>query len=161
VEAFEKTAVAYPDSLLILAGYQFDAFDKLVSKLSPAVKARVSYAGFVTGEEKIRLLSHTEVFVLPSRHESSPISILEAAACGKPVLVSDIPELAFVTEEGFGVSFRSGSAVDLANKLCGLLGDEPLRRRLGQAGKIYARNFSWDAIAPQFENALQGGTACA
>jgi len=160
-KAFEETGRAYPDSRLVLAGYQFDAFDGLVSKLSPAVRDRVSYAGFVTGEEKLRLLSGAEVFVLPSRHESSPISILEAAACGKPVLVSDIPELAFVAEEGFGLSFRSGSVPDLAEKLDLLLRDESLRLRLGRQGKSYARNFSWDAIALRFEDALRDAAASA
>jgi glycosyltransferase involved in cell wall biosynthesis len=84
----------------------------LLSGLPASLKKKIEYAGFVAGDEKIRLLSGAKLFVLPSRHESSPISILEAAACKKPVIVSDIPELFYVREEGFGLNFPSGSEQD-------------------------------------------------
>jgi glycosyltransferase involved in cell wall biosynthesis len=77
---------------------------------------------------KVNLLSRARIFVLPSCHESSPISILEAAACGKPVIVSDIPELAFVCQEGFGISFPSGSANELSKQMRLLLSDSKKER---------------------------------
>jgi glycosyltransferase involved in cell wall biosynthesis len=159
VRAFEKISKKFADIDLVLAGYEFDPFDTLVSKLSPGMKKRISYAGFVTGEEKAWLLSHAKFFVLPSRHESSPISILEAAACGKPVLVSDISELEFVRENGFGLSFRSGSVDSLAEKMGLLLEDPSQRQRMGLAGRNFAKNFSWDSIALDFEDALQSVVA--
>jgi glycogen(starch) synthase len=92
---------------------------------------------------------------LPSRHESQPISILEAAASGKPLVVSDIPELGFVAENSFGLSFSSGSSAGLGEKLRILLSDAGLRGKLGAQGREYAKNFLWDSVAIQFENALQ------
>ncbi|MGD1074568.1 MAG: glycosyltransferase family 4 protein [Thermodesulfovibrionales bacterium] len=155
VRAFEKISEKFAGIDLVLAGYEFDPFDALVSKLPPAVKKRIRYAGFVTGEEKVRLLSRATFSVLPSRHESSPISVLEAAACGKPVLVSDIPELRFVEENGFGLSFRSGSVDDLAEKMGFLMKDTSGRQLMSRSGKDFAKNFSWETIALQFEDALK------
>lgn len=63
------------------------------------------------------MLSEAKIFVLPSQNESFPVCILEAAAFMKSVIVSDIPELSFVLKEGFGLSFKSGSADDLSEKI--------------------------------------------
>ncbi|GAB4413323.1 MAG: glycosyltransferase family 4 protein [Thermodesulfovibrionales bacterium] len=154
IEAFERIAVQYPELRLILAGYEFDRFNKLLSGCHSFLKGRIHYAGFVTGEDKMRLLSGAKMVVLPSRHESSPISIIEAAACGKPVIVSDIPELRFVQEEGFGLCFHSGSKDGLAEKLRVLLGNDKMREEMGRQGREFSRRFLWDSIATQFENVL-------
>jgi glycosyltransferase involved in cell wall biosynthesis len=155
IQAFTKIHGSSEQVKLILAGYEFDRFEDLVSGLPPAVKERIGYAGFVSGEEKVRLLSGARFAVLPSRHESSPISVLEAAACGKAVIVSDIAELRFVEENGFGMCFRSGSVDDLAEKMQGLLHEESSRERMGLKGREYAGEFLWDAIALRFEEALR------
>ena len=120
-----------------------------------SLKGKIEFAGFVTGAEKIRLLSNARIFILPSRHESSPISILEAAACGIPVIVSDIPELSFVSREGFGLSFPSGSADSLSEKIRLFLTDSEQREVSGKRGREYASQFLWDNIAIQFENVLR------
>lgn len=153
-EAFGVIASQYPETRLILAGYEFDRFDTLISCLPPSVGARIGYAGFVTGEEKTRLLAGAKFMVLPSRHESSPVSILEAAACGKAVLVSDIPELAYVKEGGFGLAFRSGSAADLAEGMKTLMRDDTLRKGLGERGREFSSHRLWDRIAIEFEDVL-------
>ncbi|MGC2063320.1 MAG: glycosyltransferase family 4 protein [Thermodesulfovibrionales bacterium] len=155
ISAFTALADRYPGIRLVLAGYEFDRFSSVVLKVPPHVRKLVSYAGFVAGDEKTALLSGARVVVLPSRHESQPVSLLEAAACAKPVVVSDIPELAFVGENQFGLSFPAGSDTGLREKLARVLDDEILRRQLGAAGRVYARQFLWDGLAQQFENALQ------
>jgi glycosyltransferase involved in cell wall biosynthesis len=154
-EAFESVSPEYPGLRLILAGYEFDSVRKLISRSPSFLRERIQYAGFVTGDEKIRLLSRARIFILPSRHESSPISILEAAACGKPVIVSDIPELAFVSREKFGLSFHSGSANELSDKMRLLLAHAEEREALGRRGREFAARFLWDDIAVKFEAALK------
>ena len=154
INAFEQISPEFPDLRLILAGYEFDKFDKLISNFPSTFRKKVIYAGFATGDEKIRLLSGTKIFILPSRHESSPISILEAAACGKPVIVSDVPELSFVHKEGFGLSFQSGSVVGLTEKMKILLSDNKQREAMGRLGREFSSKFLWGDIAKQFEDVL-------
>jgi glycosyltransferase involved in cell wall biosynthesis len=154
IKSFEKISIRYPRLRLVLAGYEFDRFDKLVSGCPPPLKERIEYAGFVAGDEKTRLLSGAKMFVLPSRHESSPISILEAAACGKPVIVSDIPELGFVQEAGFGLSFSSGSETGLTDTIDLLLRADKMREFMGERGREYVSKFLWNCTAIQFEDAL-------
>ncbi|MEW6571713.1 MAG: glycosyltransferase family 4 protein [Nitrospirota bacterium] len=155
LEAFKRINPEHPELRLILAGYEFDRFDRLISALPASLRERIEYAGFVTGEKKIELLSGAKFFVLPSRHECSPISILEAAACGKPVIASDIPELGFVQNEGFGLNFPAGSDEGLKDMMTELLENPALRETMGMKGREYASRFLWDQIAVEFENVLR------
>lgn len=155
IKAFNYISHDFPDLRLVLAGYEFDNFKKVFSLCPSGLIQRIEHAGFVSGIDKFRLLSGSRVFILPSRHESSPISILEAAACGRPVIVSDIKELSFVEKNRFGLSFSSGSAEDLANKLRLLLNDKEKRTEMGMHGRTYASQFLWDDISLEFERVLK------
>jgi len=115
---------------------------------------RVEFRGFIPEEEKAEFFSGSGFLVLPSRYEGQGIVLLEAAACGRPVLVSDIPELAFAVEAGFGVSFKTGDAADLAEKLRLLSGDPGLRREMGMKGRRFAEGYTWERIAGRFEEFL-------
>ena len=110
--------------------------------------------GFVEGQEKIDLLKRCLFLVMPSRYEGYPNTMMEAAACGKPLIVSDIHELRCVVEAGFGVSFKNGDAKDLADKMKFLLGNESLRREMGEKGREFVKNLTWDRIAEEYEEFL-------
>ena len=155
LDAFADLARDFPGIRLVMAGYEYDSFKGLVAGLPAEVKKRVEYAGFLTGAQKTALLSGARIVVLPSRHESSPVSIIEAAACGKPLVVSDIEEMDFVEENHFGVSFPSGSVKGLGDKVAFLLKDRAVRSELGARGREYSRKFLWSSIAKDFENTLE------
>lgn len=156
INAFEKINAEHPEIKLILAGHEFTSFKELVSVCSSSLRDKIEYVGFITGEEKVRLLSKAKMFVLPSRHESSPISILEAAACGKPIIVSNIPELSFVEKNHIGLTFDSGVYESLAEKMIKLLDDERMRKTIGERAREYSKGFRWDRIALRFEEFLNG-----
>jgi len=114
----------------------------------------VTLAGFVGENEKIHLLQNTQALVLPSRFEGWGIVVLEAAACGKPVIVSDIPELQYAVDAGFGISFKTGDAQDLAQKIKFLIENAPRRIEMGQKAREYARDYTWDKISLDYERLL-------
>ncbi len=151
IKAYEELCIRHSGLKLLLAGYEFDKWETLLENLSPDVTRGVEYRGFVSGVEKEKLLLGATFFVLPSRHESSPISIIEAAACGKAVVTADIRELSFVKQNEIGLTFESGNYGDLASAMETLLSDESLRLFLGENGREYARKFQWDNIALKFE----------
>jgi glycosyltransferase involved in cell wall biosynthesis len=82
------------------------------------------------------LLATADVFVLPSKSEGMPISVLEAMAAGLPVVASavgGVPEVVVDGETGFLVP--PGDPEALADALGRLLADGELRRRMGAAGR--------------------------
>lgn len=115
---------------------------------------RAEFVGYAWGEKKEELMRKCLFMVVPSRYEGQPLIIMDTAACGKPVLVSDIPELRYVVEAGFGLSFKTGDAKDLAEKINFLLHDSSLRGEMGKRAREYTRNFSWDKIAEEYEKFL-------
>ncbi len=115
---------------------------------------KVEMVGFVQGKEKINVIKNCSAMVIPSRFEGSPLTAIEAAAFGKPVIVSDIPELAYAVEEGFGLSFRSQDAKDLAGKIKYLMENKDLRAGMGKKARHYAKDFTWNEIADRYEGFL-------
>ena len=114
----------------------------------------VRYLGFLDQVEKICLLKRSKIVIMPSRFEGQGIVALEAAFLGKPVIVSDIPELEYVVRNNFGISFKKDDPEDLKRKIKYLWSNENLIKELGENGKRYAKNFTWDKIAERFENYL-------
>lgn len=114
----------------------------------------VKYKGYLDEEAKNSAIGNSRLLVLPSRFEGQGIVALEAAAMGKPVVVSDIPELKYVVDNGFGISFRKGDSEDLAEKIRYLWDRPDLIREMGERGKKYASQFTWDRIADEYERYL-------
>lgn len=109
----------------------------------------------------IEMYSQAAVFCCPSIYEPFGIINLEAMACDTPVVASavgGIPEVVVPEETGLLVPFAAaadgepldpeGYARDLAAALARLLADEPLRRRMAEAGRRrVVERFSWRAVA--------------
>jgi glycosyltransferase involved in cell wall biosynthesis len=142
------------DTGLLLAGRGKD--EGRLKQMSKELSLKnINFAGFVDEREKMNLLRSAWAMVLPSRFEGWGIVVLEAAACGKPVIVSDIPELQYAVDAGFGISFRTGDAKDLAQKAKLLLDNGQMRNDMGQKAREYAKNYTWDNIALDYERFLK------
>lgn len=141
------------DAKLMLVGRGRD--ENRLKEMTRKLKLNnIGFLGFINEDKKIRVLEGARLFVLPSRYEGQGIVVLEAAACGKPVIVSDIPELRYAVDAGFGLAFKTGDAIDLAEKMKLLLEDESLREELGKRAREYAKNYTWDKIAEEYERCL-------
>ena len=112
-----------------------------------AVEAEIRAAGLegvveLAGErhDVPRLLADADVFVLSTRSEGAPLSVLEAMAAGLPVVASavgGVPEI--VADGATGLLVPPDDAAALAAALEQLLADAALRRRLGAAGRERVR----------------------
>lgn len=104
--------------------------------------------------------AQSHIAVLPSYREGLPKSILEAAACGRPVVTTDVPGCREVVQEGENgliVPVKDPDALALA--ITKLAGDVSLRARMGKQGrKIVVREFSETTVIDQtltlYRNAL-------
>jgi glycosyltransferase involved in cell wall biosynthesis len=79
----------------------------------------VSWVGGQTREEVLSLMQRARVLIVPSVwHETGPLTVIEAFACGLPVIASDLGSIAErVTHERTGLLFNAGDAADLARKV--------------------------------------------
>ena len=104
--------------------------------------------------EKLRMeYQQADMFLFPSSWEGSPKVILEAAACGLPVIVRNnySPETVVHGETGF----QAGSDEELNASLNLLLTNPELRRKLGHSGRLHSQRYNWDLITAQWEETFE------
>jgi glycosyltransferase involved in cell wall biosynthesis len=105
--------------------------------LQPLVTGPVSLLG--ERDDVGGLLAAASVFVLSSRSEGLPISVLEAMAAGLPVIASDVGGLREQVEDGVtGLLVPAGDVAALASALERLVEDAELRTSMGDAGRARA-----------------------
>jgi len=110
------------------------------------VKERVVFTGYVSDETLCALYTSCRAFVYPSLYEGFGLPVLEAMACGAPVVCGDTPALA-ETAGGAALLVEPQDARQLARALLELLEDESARRALAEAGLRRAAHFSWERTA--------------
>jgi D-inositol-3-phosphate glycosyltransferase len=92
--------------------------------------------------------SAAEAVVLPSHYESFGMVALEAMACGTPVVASQVGGLAFLVQDGeTGFTVPVSEPHALADRLCTLIIDQDLRRKMGVQAAEFARGYGWTIIA--------------
>ncbi len=92
--------------------------------------------------------SAAEVVVMPSHYESFGMVALEAMACGKPVVASQVGGLAFLVRDGETGFVVPGNDVEkLAGRLEDLIKNKELRERLGKQSAEHALLFRWETIS--------------
>lgn len=110
------------------------------------VREHVVLTGYVSEEEKVALLSGAEALVYPSVYEGFGMPVLEAMACGTPVLTSNLSSLPEVAgDDALLVDPYETSAI--ADGMEKLLTDEQLRTRLKGAGSARVQRFTWAETA--------------
>lgn len=155
VDAYKEFYKVFPDIKLVIGGDGRDKnkFSEILKKLPGNVKQNIEMVGWVEGENKMLLLNDAMFAVMPSRYETQGITALEAMACGKPLVVSDIPELSYATANGAGISFKSEDAVSLAQAMKEMA-TSGVRKEMGQRGREWVKDLTWDKIALKYEEFL-------
>lgn len=136
-------------------GRQGWKFQEILDKpKSLSVEGRVIFTGFLADEELVYLLSGALCFVLPSFWEGFGIPVVEAMACGVPVIVSSnssLPEVA--GDAGIYIDPRSKS--DLIQAINNLRWDKKLRAEKSRLGIKQAEKFSWQKMTSQMLQTLE------
>jgi hypothetical protein len=106
----------------------------------------VRWLGYVAEQELVSLYAGAELFVYPSRFEGFGLPVVEAMACGTPVVASDVPALREVGGDA-ALFVPPGQPAALAAAMSRLLGDPAAARAARAAGLDRARGFSWTSTA--------------
>jgi glycosyltransferase involved in cell wall biosynthesis len=138
---------ALPGVTLTVAGDgpERNALEALAVKLG--IEKRVAFVGWIDAAERDRLLARARVFAMPSLWDE-PFGIVgvESLAAGVPVVASAVGGIPSWLEDGeTGLLVPRGDVDELAAALLRLLGDDELRLRLGEHGRVAATRYSLDA----------------
>ena len=132
-------AMQYVDSKLIICGKGPD--DKRLRKKIEkyGLSDKIEMKGWVSEEEKQRLMSECKMFVMPSLFESYGLAALEIMSYGRPVVCTDVNGLPDTVKDG-GIYVKPKDAEGLADAINMLLSDEKKRKELGINSRKVAEN---------------------
>jgi glycosyltransferase involved in cell wall biosynthesis len=154
VSAWAALRREFPTTLpLVLAGgygWRSRGLERQLAELAPA---GLRHLGRVTDARLLELLQAASVFVYPSFYEGFGLPVVEAMACGVPVVTSDrssLPEVA----GGAALLVDPEDAGQLAGAVAHLLAEPALAAELAGRGLERARTFRWDSAARAHEEAF-------
>jgi glycosyltransferase involved in cell wall biosynthesis len=110
-------------------------------------QGRIHFEGFIPRDKLIERYQQVHLYVAPTRYETFGYTLLEAMACGRPVIASDIgpvPELVHHEETGWLVPRDNAEA--LAQTIITALRNPERREAYGKAGRQFAENFAIDRV---------------
>jgi glycosyltransferase involved in cell wall biosynthesis len=117
----------------------------------------VRFLGHLPAADKVARLRAAWAVVQPSPKEGWGLTVVEASACGTPVVASDAPGLRDSVRRGeTGLLVPYGDTRALADALARVLSDPALRERLGRAGIAWASRFRWPECGDRSLAALTG-----
>jgi len=121
------------------------------------VRESVDFLGSVAHHELPFFYSAADVCVMPSYSESFGLVGLEAQACGRPVVGSDVTGLrSVVRDEVTGYLIEGHNPAAYAARVGGLLDNPELAQQMGRRGRLLAQRFSWTRTADRLRDLFEG-----
>jgi glycosyltransferase involved in cell wall biosynthesis len=152
LEAFERVAEALPGARLLVAGDGHDEAEVRDAVARSPQRERIELLGRLDRRATAEAMRAADVYCLPSFSEPFGISALEAMACGRPVVATNVGGLGHLIQPGGGRTVAPGDPAALAGALRELLEDPELRRGMGAFNRaLVERRYSWDAVLDQLE----------
>lgn len=157
IKTFSRVLREFDSRLLILGeGPEREALEKLCKDLR--IADNVHLIGFQKNPYKF--LSKADVFVLSSYYEGLPMVILEAMACGAPVIATDCKSgpREILDNGKYGILVPTGDVDSLAEAILLILNDKRLQYEYSVKGKERANFFSAERIIKQYEDLIYDST---
>lgn len=138
-----------PDLKLVITSHNTPSYAERAKQLPSVV-----FSGFQTEEGLVALYHRAELVWFPSKYEGFGMPVLEAMACGAPVIASTssaLPEICGGAAAAMVPADRPGAHVEA---ILGLLDDGPAKSRARERGRSHAGRFTWDRTAEQLVQAF-------
>lgn len=150
IKAFEILKERYKiKHKLVLAGRSGYGWEDIKSQIANSKYGReIVLTGFISEEEKYRLLENADVFLFPTFYEGFGLPVLEAQVVGTPVVTSNISSLPEVGNESVAYC-DPNEAKTIADAIYAMVSDEIYRNDIIRKGYKNTKRFSWDRCASQ------------
>lgn len=160
IRAFALVKQTLADASLVLCGEgaERDSLEQLVEQLQ--LNDSVQFAGRLQRPELLSTLAHTHVLLNPSRADNSPNSLIEAMACGIPIVSTNVGGIPVLCRDGQdAILVDAGDHVAMAEAIVRVHRDERLRQQLIQNGQENARRFYWSSVRDRVREIYQNAIA--
>jgi glycosyltransferase involved in cell wall biosynthesis len=117
------------------------------------IEEDVIILGWVEENDLPHIFNRAEIFIFPSLYEGFGMPVIQAMACGVPVISSNIEVLREVAQEA-ALFFDCHNSIDLAQKIELIQKDKNLKEDLIKKGLIRCQNFSWEKCAQETLNII-------
>ena len=151
LEAFELVAAQHSECILLIAGSGPEEQSLRERSSRSKVAHRIRFLGNIPREQVPSVLNNATVYCLPSYSEPFGMTALEAMACGRPVIGTNVSGLGYLLPDAAFV-VEPGDRVGLASVLHRLLSSEDLRQTTGTLNRATAVNeYDWDRVIDRLE----------
>ncbi len=164
IQAFARTLAAGHDWHLVLAGPDHGMEEKVRGWVAEAgLGERTTFTGMLEGDIALAALHEADLFILPSLSENFGVSVIEAMACGTPVLISDRVNI-WREAQADGAAMVAPPTVDDTEKMMvAAMTDPAARAAMGEAGRAsVSRRYTWSKVGAKLESVYEeiiGGRA--
>lgn len=154
IQAFDHSPARETHHLVIAGGKGWLYDDIFAAAESSPVANRIHLIGFVADTDLPALYSLADIFAYPSHYEGFGIPVIEAMACGTPVVCANNSSLPEVAGQA-ALQITAADTPALAQALYQLAIDHSLREKSIREGFIQAKKFNWPAAAKRLLNVYQ------
>lgn len=156
LEAFKIVKREFDDTVLIFDGSDFEGLIPRINKVGLKLNEDVIYNGYSARNDLPYFYSSCDVYALPSLSEGFGLAVAEAQACGTPVVCfnrGSLPEV--VKDKRTGIIVKETSPETFAEGIIKLLNSDKLRKRLGNNGPKWVKQFNWDKCTKEHIEAYE------
>ncbi|MFA6502048.1 MAG: glycosyltransferase, partial [Parachlamydiales bacterium] len=151
IKAFKKVVEKYSDAKLYIAGWgeKLNELKYITEKLG--LDSSVIFLGRVTEKDKITLLGKSWAMLQPSSFEGWGITVIEANACGTPVIASNVAGLKDSVVDGrTGILVKVRDIEQMSKAMESIIQDSELKKKLTQQSIMWATEFDWNKQSRSF-----------
>jgi len=134
----ELTRRGVPVHLEVMGGFESPEFEARTKQLIAdlGIEDRVNFLGVLTGRSKLDAFHRTDLLCHPTFYDTFGLVILEAMACGKPVVATNWASIPTIIDDGrTGFLVEPHDAMAVADRIAELAADLRLRQRMGELGR--------------------------
>jgi glycosyltransferase involved in cell wall biosynthesis len=155
VDAAEPVLRRHPEAVYVVVGDGPNRRAMEARCRQKGILGSFRFVGWVEHGAMPSYLNLADVVIMPSEHEALALIYLEAQACGRVLLASDIPAAREVIEDGqTGLLFRMGDVDDLAVQTLRAVGGARLRAAIGRRARESVRTLGVERMVAAYEEAL-------